>query len=176
MSSMLRNWSTKPSVRSWTTLSMIWLPCKCLPSLCLLLLPFPHWLRGTGLVKWCSLGSGRCFPLERIGVQNTMNNCLPWQSVGECCAKPGKYSWWFCKLVVTRPFCVCNPCALWLPFICSSAFILSVHLCSIIIYQAHRVHFTKENWLGTCCIQSVFLCLLSHFLLWQSSYKNIKEI
>lgn len=60
---MLRNWSTKPSVRSWTTLSTIWLPCKCLPSLCLHLLPCPHWLRSSGLVKLYSLCSGRRIPL-----------------------------------------------------------------------------------------------------------------
>lgn len=54
--------------------------------------------------------------------------------------------------------------------------ILSVHLCSNIIYQAHHVRFTKENCCGTCCIQSIFLCLLSQFLLCQSSCKNVREI
>lgn len=85
---------------------------------------------------------------------------LLWLSVGGCRAKPGKYSWWFCKLIdelmCVLSVCISDSYILWLPFVCSSVFILLVDLCSSIFY--HHFEFASR-YLNTCCTQRVFFCL-----------------
>lgn len=135
MSSMLRNWSTRPSVRSWTTLSMIWLPCKCLPSLCPPLLPCPHWLRSTGLVKWCSLCSGRCFSFRE-------NRCTKYHEHLLC---PGKV--WVSvvpSLVNTHGDFV----SLWLLFDSASAILVSCG-CPLFVALCLPFQFTSVQTLST---------------------------
>lgn len=80
--------------------------------------------------------------------------------------------------------------SLWLLFDSVSAILVSCG-CPLCVALCLSFQFTSVQTLSTrpimfvlpkkiavvhCCIQSVFLCLLSQFLLWQSSCKDFREI
>lgn len=149
--------------------STIWLPCKCLPSLCLHLLPCPLWLRSSALVKLHSLCSGRCVHFCKTRCTKYHEQFLyrgrVWVSVvpslvnthGDFVSCLISTCLLFHSVSAIRVSCGCPlSVALRSPFQFTSAQALPT--------RARHVHFTKENCFGMCCIQSVFICCHSFSL------------